>query len=108
MQDVHICCAAQSSFNFAIGQQITKNHLTCYVHEYVNGADKPYPWALNLVKRVQTNIRLSNINNFIVQPPALRVYSRRYVFCFSSNTNNVIQVRLISLLYFTHPTIIHF
>lgn len=46
IQEIHIFCAAQSSFNFAMGQQITKNHPTCYVHEYVNNPEKPYPWAL--------------------------------------------------------------
>lgn len=46
IQEIHIFCAAQSSFNFAMGQQITKNHPACYVHEYVNTPDKPYPWAL--------------------------------------------------------------
>jgi hypothetical protein len=47
IEDIHIFCAAQSSFNFAMGQQITKNHPSCYVHEYVNSQRKPYPWALH-------------------------------------------------------------
>lgn len=46
IQEMHIFCAAQSSFNFAIGQQITKNHPSCFVYEYVNSKNKPYPWAL--------------------------------------------------------------
>jgi len=46
IKDIHIFCAAQSSFNFALGQQITKNHPKFYVHEFVNNPDKAYPWAL--------------------------------------------------------------
>jgi len=46
VKDIHIYCAAQSSFNFSLGQQITKNHPTCYVYEYVNSWPNPYPWAL--------------------------------------------------------------
>ncbi|KZN60840.1 SAVED domain-containing protein [Pseudoalteromonas luteoviolacea] len=43
---VHIYCAAQSSFNFAMGQQITKNHPTIRVYEYVNNSALNYPWCL--------------------------------------------------------------
>ncbi|HHG2232137.1 TPA: SAVED domain-containing protein [Vibrio parahaemolyticus] len=43
---VHIFCAAQSSFNFTLGQQITKNHPACHVYEYVNDSSNYYPWAL--------------------------------------------------------------
>ncbi|MEX3073761.1 SAVED domain-containing protein [Vibrio alginolyticus] len=43
---IHIYCAAQSSFNFAMGQQITRNHPECIVYEFVNGATPPYPWGL--------------------------------------------------------------
>ncbi|ABZ76359.1 hypothetical protein Shal_1794 [Shewanella halifaxensis HAW-EB4] len=44
---VHIFCAAQASFNFAMGQQITKNHPTCIVYEFVNSeSDMKYPWGI--------------------------------------------------------------
>ncbi len=58
IQEIHIFCAAQASFNFAMGQQITKNHPICYVHEYVNTPDKPYPWALKFNEK---NIALPKV-----------------------------------------------
>ncbi|MGR5129232.1 SAVED domain-containing protein [Photobacterium swingsii] len=48
---IHIFCAAQSSFNFAMGQQITRNHPECIVYEFVNGATSPYPWGLKFNKK---------------------------------------------------------
>lgn len=46
IKTIHIFCAAQSSFNFAMGQQITKNHPECIVYEFVNRAENPYPWGV--------------------------------------------------------------
>ncbi|PSU21262.1 2-methylthioadenine synthetase [Photobacterium phosphoreum] len=43
---IHIFCAAQSSFNFTMGQQITRNHPECIVYEFVNREVHPYPWGL--------------------------------------------------------------
>lgn len=43
---VHIFCAAQASFNFSIGRQITKNHPTFVVYEYVHSSKVKYPWGI--------------------------------------------------------------
>nr|WP_165661917.1 SAVED domain-containing protein [Oceanimonas sp. MB9] len=43
---VHVYCAAQASFNFSVGQQITKNHPSFVVYEYVHSSENKYPWGL--------------------------------------------------------------
>ncbi|MDW3155054.1 SAVED domain-containing protein [Vibrio diabolicus] len=45
---VHIFCAAQSSFNFAMGRQVERNHPECIVYEYVNNSGNitHYPWGV--------------------------------------------------------------
>lgn len=47
---VHIFCAAQASFNFAMGRQIERNHPQCIIYEYVNtpGQGTSYPWGVLL------------------------------------------------------------
>jgi len=47
---VHIFCAAQSSFNFAMGRQVERNHPECVVYEYVKNSDNAthYPWGILL------------------------------------------------------------
>ena len=44
---VHIFCAAQSSFNFCMGRQITRNHPTIIVYEYDISHPKKYPWGIS-------------------------------------------------------------
>jgi hypothetical protein len=46
VETVHIICAAQESFNFCMGRQITKNHPSCVVYEYQNSEEKKYPWGV--------------------------------------------------------------
>lgn len=46
VERVHVYCAAQASFNFAVGQQVTKNHPTFVVYEYVHSSEDKYPWGL--------------------------------------------------------------
>lgn len=46
VERVHIYCAAQASFNFSLGQQITKNHPSFVVYEYVHNSKEKYPWSL--------------------------------------------------------------
>lgn len=46
VERVHIFCAAQASFNFCMGRQITKNHPSCIVYEYQNSEDEKYPWGV--------------------------------------------------------------
>jgi len=50
VERVHVYCAAQASFNFSIGQQITKNHPSFVVYEYVHSSEEKYPWGLEFNK----------------------------------------------------------
>jgi hypothetical protein len=43
---VHIFCAAQASFNFSMGRQITRNHPAIIVYEYDISDSKKYPWGV--------------------------------------------------------------
>ncbi|MFT7008608.1 MAG: hypothetical protein ACJAXJ_003149 [Colwellia sp.] len=45
---IHIFCAAQASFNFAMGRQIERNHPECVIYEYVNNSENNthYPWGV--------------------------------------------------------------
>ncbi|OQK18619.1 hypothetical protein AU255_12645 [Methyloprofundus sedimenti] len=43
---VHIFCAAQSSFNFCMGRQVTRNHPAIIVYEYDISDPKKYPWGV--------------------------------------------------------------
>lgn len=43
---VHIFCAAQSSFNFSMGRQITRNHPVIIVYEYDISQPEKYPWGV--------------------------------------------------------------
>ena len=45
---VHIFCAAQSSFNFSMGRQITRNHPAIIVYEYDISRPEKYPWGVLL------------------------------------------------------------
>ncbi|NOI69616.1 SAVED domain-containing protein [Vibrio owensii] len=51
VKTMHVFCAAQASLNFAMGQQITKNHPECIVYEFVNGGDGAYPWGVKFNSR---------------------------------------------------------
>lgn len=46
VKTVHIFCAAQASFNFCMGRQVTKNHPVCIVYEYLNSSIEKYPWGI--------------------------------------------------------------
>jgi hypothetical protein len=43
---VHIFCAAQASFNFCMGRQITRNHPAIIVYEYEISNSEKYPWGV--------------------------------------------------------------
>jgi len=43
---VHIFCAAQSSFNFSMGRQVTRNHPAIIVYEYDISHPEKYPWGV--------------------------------------------------------------
>ncbi len=43
---VHIFCAAQASFNFCMGRQVTRNHPTIIVYEYDISLSEKYPWGV--------------------------------------------------------------
>jgi len=43
---VHIFCAAQSSFNFCMGRQVTRNHPEIIVYEYDISHSEKYPWGV--------------------------------------------------------------
>ncbi|MGL4927145.1 MAG: SAVED domain-containing protein [Plesiomonas shigelloides] len=53
VERVHVYCAAQASFNFAVGQQITKNHPAFLVYEYVHSSEEKYPWGLEFNGRFE-------------------------------------------------------
>ena len=46
VERVHIFCAAQSSFNFSMGRQVTRNHPAIIVYEYDISHPEKYPWGL--------------------------------------------------------------
>lgn len=46
VERVHIFCAAQSSFNFSMGRQVTRNHPAIIVYEYDISDPKKYPWGV--------------------------------------------------------------
>ncbi|WP_426994100.1 SAVED domain-containing protein [Methylomonas sp. CM2] len=48
---VHIFCAAQSSFNFSMGRQVTRNHPAIIVYEYDIRDPKKYPWGCCLIQK---------------------------------------------------------
>lgn len=43
---VHIFCAAQASFNFCMGRQVTRNHPAIIVYEYDISSPVKYPWGV--------------------------------------------------------------
>lgn len=43
---VHVFCAAQSSFNFSMGRQVTRNHPAIIVYEYDISHPEKYPWGI--------------------------------------------------------------
>lgn len=43
---VHIFCAAQASFNFSMGRQVTRNHPAIIVYEYDISHPEKYPWGV--------------------------------------------------------------
>jgi hypothetical protein len=52
---VHIFCAAQSSFNFCMGRQITRNHPAIIVYEYDISDSEKYPWGVLLNTKDDTS-----------------------------------------------------
>ena len=48
VETAHIFCAAQASFNFAMGRQVNRNHSQCIVYEYDRSQHLKYPWGVSL------------------------------------------------------------
>lgn len=46
VERVNIFCAAQSSFNFSMGRQVTRNHPAIIVYEYDISHPEKYPWGV--------------------------------------------------------------
>lgn len=48
VEKIHIFCAAQASFNFCMGRQITRNHPEIIVYEYDISLPEKYSWGVLL------------------------------------------------------------
>jgi len=48
VEKIHVFCAAQSSFNFCMGRQITRNHPEIIIYEYDISHPDKYPWGVLL------------------------------------------------------------
>lgn len=58
VERVHIFCAAQASFNFCMGRQITRNHPQIIVYEYDISTPEKYPWGILFNTKDETSPRI--------------------------------------------------
>ncbi|WP_444930628.1 SAVED domain-containing protein [Microbulbifer sp. SSSA002] len=61
VEKVHIFCAAQASFNFSMGRQISRNHPQCIVYEYNRTEQIKYPWGV-MINCFESNGKIVHVS----------------------------------------------
>ncbi|WP_299773950.1 SAVED domain-containing protein [uncultured Pseudoteredinibacter sp.] len=61
VEKVHIFCAAQASFNFSMGRQVSRNHPKCIIYEYNRNEIIKYPWGV-MINSLGSDGKIVHVN----------------------------------------------